>query len=96
MTVDQSVCQHIHTDHRGSTKTMVRTWCKDCGKYVDAIPRDMANEINQAVQDAGEALGLDDIETLRKVVQRESISTAEAVRAGQIFVGPLGRPRYLP
>ena len=46
----------------------------------------MANEIHQAVQDAGEALGPDDIETLRKVVQRESISTAEAVRAGQVFL----------
>ena len=38
-------CPHLNTDHRGSTKKMLRTYCKDCCTVIDIAPRDLAQEV---------------------------------------------------
>jgi hypothetical protein len=32
-------CRHLHTDLRGSTKLIRRTFCKDCNTHIDAISK---------------------------------------------------------
>ena len=31
---------HKNTNHSGSTKTVLRTWCKDCDTYISVVSRD--------------------------------------------------------
>ena len=38
-TGDPSTCEHVHTDNRGSTKHIVKIFCKDCNNVVDEMPR---------------------------------------------------------
>jgi len=42
---------------------------------VDEIPQTVSKEVAKAAKDAGEALGLTDLDTLRKIVQRTSITS---------------------
>jgi len=48
-TEDPEQCRHLHTDHRGSTKLIRRTFCKDCSTYIDAISKELDNELEYTV-----------------------------------------------
>ena len=41
---DPSHCPHVNTDHRGSTKTVHRTYCKDCKQVVEEMPQESWRE----------------------------------------------------
>ena len=43
-TIDPSVCPHEATDHRGSSRTTSRTFCRMCGTFVDEVPQDFHRE----------------------------------------------------
>ena len=46
-TQDPDSCPHRHTDHRGSNKFVRKTFCIDCGTYIDSVPRDLAKELQE-------------------------------------------------
>ena len=45
-------CQHRKTDHRGSTKNIIKTFCLECGTTIESIPREIAAELEQEKKDA--------------------------------------------
>ena len=40
---DPTTCSHQHTDHRGSNAHTRKTYCVDCGTYIDSVPREIYN-----------------------------------------------------
>jgi hypothetical protein len=42
---DPEFCAHLRTDHRGSSKAQLRTFCKDCGTVIDIADRSVAKEV---------------------------------------------------
>ena len=42
MTKDPVVCTHRRTDHRGSNKQVKKTYCLDCGTYIDSVAQSIA------------------------------------------------------
>ena len=38
--VDPAVCSHEATDHRGSSRSPSRTFCRMCGIFVDEVPQE--------------------------------------------------------
>ena len=45
---DPASCSHRHTAHRGSNGHTKKTYCVDCGTYIDSVPRDIYNESSRA------------------------------------------------
>ena len=43
-TVDPAVCSHEATDHRGSSRSTSRTFCRMCGIFVDEVPQEFHRE----------------------------------------------------
>eukprot|EP00439_Symbiodinium_sp_Y106_P086486 s470_g33.t1 len=43
-TVDPAVCSHETTDHRGSSRSTSRTFCRMCGIFVDEVPQEFHRE----------------------------------------------------
>ena len=42
---DPATCSHRHTDHRESNAHTRKTYCVDCGTYVDSVPREIFNAL---------------------------------------------------
>ena len=40
---DPATCSHRHTDHRESNAHTRKTYCVDCGTYIDSVPREIFN-----------------------------------------------------
>ena len=40
---DPASCCHRHTDHRGSDAHTRKTYCVDCGTYIDSVKREIYN-----------------------------------------------------
>ena len=43
-TVDPAVCSREATDHRGSSRSTSRTFCRMCGIFVDEVPQEFHRE----------------------------------------------------
>ena len=43
-TVIPAVCSHEATDHRGSSRSRSRTFCRMCGTFVDEVPQEFHRE----------------------------------------------------
>ena len=41
-------CSHRHTDHRGSNAHTRKTYCVDCGTYIESVPREIYNALEAA------------------------------------------------
>ena len=42
---DPATCSHRHTDHMESNAHTRKTYCVDCGTYIDSVPREVFNAI---------------------------------------------------
>ena len=42
---DPATCSHRHTDHRESNAHTRKTYCVDCGTYINSVPREIFNAI---------------------------------------------------
>ena len=42
---DPATCSHQHTDHRESNAHTRKTYCVDCGTYIDSVPREIFNAL---------------------------------------------------
>ena len=57
-TVDPAVCSHEATDHRGSSRSTSRTFCRMCGIFVDEVPQEFHRERKAASEKMLEATEL--------------------------------------
>ena len=48
---DPATCPHANTSKLGSNKSVMRTFCKDCGNVVDEMPQAEAKRRQQAAQE---------------------------------------------
>ena len=42
---DPATCSHRHMDHRESNAHTRKTYCVDCGNYIDSVPREIFNAL---------------------------------------------------
>ena len=42
---DPATCSHRHTDHRESNAHKRKTYCVDCGTYMDSVPREIFSAV---------------------------------------------------
>ena len=42
---DPATCPHRHTDHRESNAHTRKTYCVDCGTFIDSVPREIFNAL---------------------------------------------------
>ena len=45
-------CPHTDVDHRGSSRTVHRTYCKMCQEFIDEMPRVLKVQIAKSVEEA--------------------------------------------
>ena len=61
LTHDPATCPHSIVDHRGSSRSTHRTFCKQCGTFIDEVPGDFhkerRNAAEQVLNATAEALG---------------------------------------
>ena len=48
---DPASCSHRHTDHTGSNVLARKTYCFDCGTYIDSVPREIY-DVREATRSA--------------------------------------------
>ena len=74
-TCDPEECSHRRTDHRGSTKELRRTFCLDCGTYVDEV----SQEIHKGQELKKASVTQEEYETLFKMSNHSMISREQAM-----------------
>ena len=50
LTHDPATCPHSIVDHRGSSRSTHRTFCKQCGTFIDEVPGDFHKERRNAAE----------------------------------------------
>ena len=79
---NSATCPHRNTDHRGSTKDLMRTFCKDCNSYIDAAPREVALAAARARE---QAVTPEERELLNRVPNNHQITRAQIVEANRLM-----------
>ena len=74
-------CPHLNTNRRGSTKRMLRTYCKDCCTVIDAAPRDLAQEVARELEASPE-----ERELLNRVPNNSQVSKTQVIQATQLML----------
>jgi hypothetical protein len=80
-TEDPEQCRHLHTDHRGSTKLIRRTFCKDCSTYIDATSKELDNELEYTVVPSEEEQNL-----ISKFADHSKISKQGLINTAQLLL----------
>ena len=81
-TQDPDSFPHRHTDHRGSNKHVRKTFCIDCGTYMDSVSRDLAKEL----QDENPWRSKEEQILIDSVSDHEHISREQAIWAAKMLV----------
>ncbi|MDA8583637.1 hypothetical protein N9L68_05370 [bacterium] len=76
-TIGPAVCEHKHTDHRGSNKHVRRTDCNYCGEYIDVIDRDLHLQIEQMKKQFAES-DINDTQPLSRVATHDGLQSEQA------------------
>ena len=79
---DPALCQHTNTDHRGSTKTVHKTFCKDCQTVVEEMSQDAWKERQELGRMAAASSHHTAHVTARAIIQENIEFTAE--KAAQV------------
>ena len=67
---DPATCSHRHTDHRRSNAHTRKTYCVDCGTYIDSVPR----EIHTALEATRSASSNRDEELANRVLKDTTVT----------------------
>jgi hypothetical protein len=81
-TLEPEECPHKRTNHQGSNKYVKKTFCLDCGTYIDSVTRDLAKELSDETpwRSKEEQVLLD------SVSDHEHISREQAIEAAKLMV----------
>ena len=71
---DPATCPHRHTDHRESNAHTRKTYCVDCGTYIDSVPREIFNAL-----EATRSASLNRNEELADWVSRDTTITKQQI-----------------
>ena len=82
---DPATCSHRHTDHRGSNANTRKTYCVDCGTYIDTVPREIFNAL-EATRSASSNRNeeLTDRETRDTTITKQHIDLATRMMLDQV------------
>lgn len=75
--LEPDACEHANTDHRGSTKGLVKTYCLDCGTYIKTVQRWEHEQIMRLVKNVQNATSAQQLNAQR-VLKEFVIDASEA------------------
>ena len=68
---DPEICPHVRVDHRGSSKTQLRTYRKYCGTVIDIADRNAAREIEAETRVP--TMTMEEAALLERVINGETV-----------------------
>ena len=84
---DPASCSHRHTAHRGSNAHRRKTYCVDCGTYIDSVPR----EIYIALETSRSASSKRDDELANRVLENTKITKRQLDLATRLMLEQVAR-----
>ena len=80
--MDPGSCPHRRTGHRGSNKTVRKTYCTDCDTYVETVTQELAKDVaTKRVEVSEDEQALTD-----KIVNHSVINKNQIIRAAGLML----------
>ena len=83
---DSAQCQHRRTDHRGSNKQVRKTYCLDCGTYIDSVSQAVVKSISEDPDKTQVWVSTEERAMLDRVGEHDTIRRDEIVAAAQMML----------
>ena len=83
---DSAQCQHRRTDHRGSNKQVRKTYCLDCGTYIDSVAQGVVKSISEDPDLTQVWVSTEERAMLDRVGEHDTIRRDEIVAAAQMML----------
>ena len=75
-----------NVDHRGSTKNVRRTFCKDCQTYIDVIAQDLAKEQDEEERLRIQHMTLEETALMERVTDHSTITKEPVIKATELMM----------
>ena len=84
VTEDPQTCPHAKTDHRGSNKWVTKTYCLDCGTYIESVPKVIVLDDEPVLSEEEKIL-------INAINEHDVISFEQVIRASDLMLAEVRR-----